>query len=263
MKKVNIVKGFTLIELLVVIAIIALLLSILMPALGRVKEQSRKVVCGSNQRQLHIGLSIYGVENRDFLPSMSALGLTPAQADGTIGDWLFDIPYFCAEFLRKSHDGTYSMFYCPSNRKKPAPIEEYYVSHASPSNPNPVNQGWVLTDYFWMFTWGTQKRSDLTNSSNIYQDGAYKSKRIFVKKMGINEPSRQPLIADVTWCKTSAATDWSAHSNSPMGPFRTNHISGSGNPYGGNIIFCDGHVEWISHSDQTLNRPRPDARHYW
>ena len=43
--------GFTLIELLVVISIIALLLSILMPALSRVKEQGRRVVCASEVRQ--------------------------------------------------------------------------------------------------------------------------------------------------------------------------------------------------------------------
>jgi len=43
--------GFTLIELLVVISIIALLMSIMMPALGRVKEEARSVVCRSNLRQ--------------------------------------------------------------------------------------------------------------------------------------------------------------------------------------------------------------------
>ena len=50
------VKGFTLIELLVVIAIIALLLAILMPAMGRVKKQSRKVACQANLKQCAAGL---------------------------------------------------------------------------------------------------------------------------------------------------------------------------------------------------------------
>ena len=51
--------AFTLIELLVVIAIIALLLSIVMPALRKVKEQARKVVCASNLSQVGKALETY------------------------------------------------------------------------------------------------------------------------------------------------------------------------------------------------------------
>jgi len=54
-------KAFTLIELLVVIAIIALLLSIMMPALRKVKEQARKVVCASNLSQTGKALEAYEV----------------------------------------------------------------------------------------------------------------------------------------------------------------------------------------------------------
>ena len=64
-------KGFTLIELLVVIAIIALLLAILMPALGKVKEKARLVVCSSNQHQLIIGVNLYSTENDNSLPPNS------------------------------------------------------------------------------------------------------------------------------------------------------------------------------------------------
>jgi prepilin-type N-terminal cleavage/methylation domain-containing protein len=52
-------KGFTLIELLVVIAIIALLMSILMPALSRVNEMARRVVCGSNQTGIVKAMQTY------------------------------------------------------------------------------------------------------------------------------------------------------------------------------------------------------------
>ncbi len=58
-------RAFTLIELLVVIAIIAILLSVLLPALKRVKEQGRRIVCLSNLRQMTICWEMYAEENDD------------------------------------------------------------------------------------------------------------------------------------------------------------------------------------------------------
>jgi prepilin-type N-terminal cleavage/methylation domain-containing protein/prepilin-type processing-associated H-X9-DG protein len=57
-------KGFTLIELLVVIAIIALLLSVVMPALRKVKDTAHFLVCRSNLRQLATAINTYTVENK-------------------------------------------------------------------------------------------------------------------------------------------------------------------------------------------------------
>jgi prepilin-type N-terminal cleavage/methylation domain-containing protein len=60
--------GFSLVEMLVVVAIIALLISILLPALGRARENTRRTVCASNQRQLVNGCIDYATANRTFLP---------------------------------------------------------------------------------------------------------------------------------------------------------------------------------------------------
>ena len=51
--------AFTLIELLVVVSIIALLVSILMPALGRAREQAKPAVCMNNVKQLSLALKLY------------------------------------------------------------------------------------------------------------------------------------------------------------------------------------------------------------
>ncbi len=56
-------KAFTLIELLVVIAIIALLLSILMPSLQKVKEQAKNLICSTNVRSLFTAWSLYSASN--------------------------------------------------------------------------------------------------------------------------------------------------------------------------------------------------------
>ena len=61
-------KGFTLIELLVVISIIALLISILLPALSAAREASRTVACASNLKQLGLANALYQNDFDQYFP---------------------------------------------------------------------------------------------------------------------------------------------------------------------------------------------------
>ncbi len=64
----KIIRGFTLVELLVVIGIIALLISILLPALNKARKQAQETQCMSNLKQMGLGIEIYCVTNKGTLP---------------------------------------------------------------------------------------------------------------------------------------------------------------------------------------------------
>src|SRR5918993_6089601 len=71
-------RGFTLTELLVVMGLIALLISLLMPALGQARAAARSTGCLSNLRQMGLAWTMYLSENRGHLPEhITSTPLTP------------------------------------------------------------------------------------------------------------------------------------------------------------------------------------------
>ncbi len=83
-------SGFTLIELLVVIAVIAVLISILVPALRAARQQAKAVACGSNLKQLSLALTAYEQENGTFPHGFDDHGMVTPPG-GYVGNAAFDL----------------------------------------------------------------------------------------------------------------------------------------------------------------------------
>jgi len=111
MKRVS--KGFTLIELLVVIAIIALLISILMPALNKVKKQARKIICANNLHQCSAAIFTYAASYDGRLPAAEVKSRTTNKII-TAWDCKY-IPSESYEVLASLAD-TQKIFVCPENK---------------------------------------------------------------------------------------------------------------------------------------------------
>lgn len=118
--------GFTLVELLVVISIIALLVSILMPSLGRAREQAKSVICQSNLRQQGLAVEFYvedydgtiipWLENIDgniFKPKIWTAFLAPYIGDHEAGKGS-DSKFSEEEEARQS---SLQVFQCPSQKE--------------------------------------------------------------------------------------------------------------------------------------------------
>lgn len=206
--------GFTLIELLVVISIIALLISILLPALRQARNTANAIKCATGLKQISVAAMLYTNDFHDYLP--------PAQspADGTLKYELlicnylsYDLAYLQSIRQRADRDTKPSLVYfCPSNAySQPYSVSNYTLNVNRFVNP-PTND------------WSTLKRlSDITNPTITVAQTDLRDRRVDA----VSESAGMSSTGHLTWYNVYNVVNYDVHMGSS------------------NFIFMDGHEKRI------------------
>ena len=237
--------GFTLVELLVVIAVIAILMAILMPVLRKAKEGARRVLCGTQCKQIHVAMCAYIADYEGKLPWYGD-ELHPYavyRKDGSWNDEGRTIEYWDDKRNKGVpmkfaclHRGKYmpepKVFYCPSNRTGLYKYKSYTSPEPWGSLPQAFNTGdetgkshnqWVRIGYTYYPTSPWTKK-------NIFTGAPFHP----TKSWDRLDP-RIPFLTDVMRHK-----DELSH--------KTNKI------YGLHALFKDGHVVYCN-DQRVFNDP--------
>jgi len=173
-------RGFTLVELLVVIAIIALLMSILMPALARVRKQAKLVVGQSNLNQWGVVFAMYVGDNDGYLNRMWP-------PEGAEGDW-----------WAGGHKWPYTLeAYYQDERLRFCPMATKSIF----AEQNAALWAWPRLDDTSFDTWQKPEGSYGTNDwvGNQPEDGWERIDGANWRRMDVKGAPLIPLIMDCAW----------------------------------------------------------------
>lgn len=200
-------RAFSLIEVVVVVGTIAILTTILVPAMTRAKELTRRVVCATNLRQLGIGLKMYAADKDGWYPVEELCG-NPQPV--------------LVECLYQRFVPDRGMFYCPSAEQ----VEPYAQSdeYGGPGGDSLIN-----TDDNWVRRYITYKYFSVTRRDTRMPLALRLSE--YPHLLNDNSPSERWLMSD--WVRKDA----------PVFP----HWEKGGWGGGRNVLFADTSVQYVHH----------------
>lgn len=233
-------KGFTLIEVLVVVAIIALLISILLPAMNAAREQAKRAVCANNIRQMNMACMQYAQDNRD---GFYMYNRDPASYGNGTDSLLHIFPKYL-----KSHKPAL----CPStknvirdgagDRKRPNPTTlSNFEADLDDNAPDPLDTSGGHSYEVWGFFDGIRRYPDgkLIDGSKTYlAAGVPPIPHVVKSQKTVVRPFDSILLIDADDVGKTNAPD----------------IYGNHSKDGINIGFLDSHV--------SFTKPRPLAGVY-
>lgn len=203
--------GFTLVELLVVIGIIALLISILLPALNKAREQANMTVCASNERQMANATHMYAMDNKGYFPCVDS--------NNVPDEWW---PALLNPYLNNE-----KVFQCPIQFGAGNPVNTYTANGAY----------WMFYNKAYNGTFGTKptKLSSVRRATQVvmFFEGTY----------DVIPNYYLPTDTVMTTGGLQPGLYYTAASPYHGGRHFYGGDAGNGSPFGtDNIVFVDGHV---------------------